>query len=388
MATVLRKILDFLRRLRVTRGFIHQSFRRWALVLAFLGRRLGVWCPGNHGKWGTFRKAEQTERLFPGTGPGAHLHSMEYVIAASYAPASASHPSLQAASITPPAPTNLTAEPHQDHAYLASVFDTRIRRNRSSANLSGHSRASDRLSIARTYSRESLHAPASHPTRFPKAPHRQFGSGPSPSPSRERPSRSPSPTNRVRHPLPHLEIDITNLRPQTHVDGRHSPVTPPSVASHAHAPLSPPSLHGHRTGRRQSSTSMVVGVVNPSTDSLSLSPSVDRLPRALTEEPYTIGPSTTGNSSPVSDALDARAGSLQYGPTASSLSTASNLDLPKDHILQLIHSEQVPRYTKDATLQVNFYYDYHCIKSFCSHRPRERTHYEIPRLTTTFLQYV
>ena len=363
MSTVLRLFFDFLRRFRFRSGFIRQSFRRWTLVLAFLGRRLGVWWPRNHGNRGTFRKAEQIERLFPGTG--AHLHTKEYVIAPSYAPASASQPSLQDASrsdattagqtplpasssTTSPAPTNVTAEPRQDRAYLASIFDTRVHRNHSSANLSNHSHASGRLSIARTYSRESLHAPAGQPTRFPRAPHRQFGRGPSPSPSRERPSRPPSPTDRV-HQLPHLEIDGTNLHPQAQVDSNNSQRNPPLVASHhAHAPLSPPSLHGHRS-RRQSSTSVVVGIVNPSTDSLSLGTSADRLP--LTDEPYRMG-SSTGNSSPVSDPLDASEGSLQHDPTVSSFSATSSLDLPNDHVLQLIHSEQVPRYTKDATVQV------------------------------------
>ncbi|KAI9458585.1 hypothetical protein BJY52DRAFT_412686 [Lactarius psammicola] len=378
MATVLKLFFHFLRGLRLSKGwgFIRQSFRRWTLVLAFLGRKLGVWCQRNHGKRGTFRRAEQTEHLFPGTG--AHLHLKEYVIDASYAPASASHPSLQDASsatttppatssgTTHPAPANLTVEPRQDRAYLASDFDTGINSNRSSANLSGHSRASDRLSIVRSHSRESLQAPASQQTRSPRAPHRQFGRGPSASPSRERPSRSPSPADRV-HQLPRPEIGISNLHPQAQVDSRNSPINPPLVAPHAHAPLSPPNIHRHR--RRQSSTSVVVGVVNPSTDSLPLSPSADRPP--LTEEPYTIDPST-GSSSPVSNALDASEGPPQHDPTASSSFATSNLDLrpPEGRVLQLINSEQIPRYTKDATV------------------PRERAYYEIPPLTTTFLQYV
>ncbi|KAH9171923.1 hypothetical protein EDB89DRAFT_1029604 [Lactarius sanguifluus] len=369
MATLLKLFLGFLRSLRFTRGssFVRQSFRRWTLALAFLGRRLGVWCPWNDGKRGTFQKTEQTERLIPGTG--AHLHSKEYVIAASYAPgpASASHRSLQDASsatttsqtppAAPPAPINLTVEPRQDRAYLASVFDAGTHSNRSSANLSSHSRTSDRL---RSHSRESLHAPVSQQTRFSRAPHRQFGRGPSPSPSRERPSRSPSPEDRA-HQLPHLEIDITNLHPQAQVDSTNNPINLPSIASPAHTPLSPPS-HGHR--RRLSSTSVVVGIVNPSTDSLPLSPSPDRPP--LTEEPYTLGSSTVSSSS-VSDAIDP--GSPQHDPTASSPSATSNFDLPKGRVLQLIQSEQVPRYTKDATV------------------PRERAYYEIPPLTTTFLHF-
>ncbi|KAH9031459.1 hypothetical protein EDB84DRAFT_1562260 [Lactarius hengduanensis] len=356
MATLLKLFLDFLRILRSTRGFIRQSFQRWTLVLAFLGRRLEVWRPWNDVKRGTFRKAEQTERLFPGTR--GHLHSKEYVIAASYAPgpASASHRSLQDASsatttsqtppAAPPAPINLTVEPLQDRAYLASVFDTGTHSNRSSANLSSHSRASDGL---RSHSRESLHAPVSQQTRFSRAPHRQFGRGPSPSPSRERPSRSPSPADHV-HQLPRLEIDIANLHPQVlQVESSNSPINLPSVSPPAHARLSPPSHHEPR--RRLSSTSVVVGIVNPSTDSLPLSPSPDRLP--LTEEPYTIA-SSTGSPSSISSALDPREGSPQRDPTASSSSATSNFDLPEGCVLQLIHSEQVPRYTKDATVQVDF----------------------------------
>ncbi|KAH9003472.1 hypothetical protein EDB86DRAFT_2365646 [Lactarius hatsudake] len=351
MAILLKLFLDFLRSLRFTRAFIRQSFRRWTLVLAFLGRRLGVWRPWNDRKRGTFRRAEQTERLFPVTG--AHLHSKEYVIAASYAPgpASASHQDASSVSATttsqtppaaPPAPINLTVEPRQDRAYLASAFDTGTHSNRSSANLSSHSRASDGL---RSHSRESLHARVSQQTRFSRAPHRQFGRGPSPSPSRERPSRSPSPADRA-HQLPHLEIDITNLHSQAQVDSRNSPINLPPISSPAHAPLSPPG-HGHR--RRLSSTSVVVGIVNPSTDSLPLGSSPDRPP--LTEEPYTLGSSTVSSSS-VSDALDP--GSPQHDHTASSSSATSNFDLPNGRVLQLIQSEQVPRYTKDATVQVGY----------------------------------
>jgi hypothetical protein len=122
-------------------------------------------------------------------------------------------------------PASIRAEPHRDHAHPTTTLGVGIYGNRSSANLSTHSRASDRLSILhQTHSRESLHASAGQTTRFPRAPHRQFGRGPSPSPSRERspspPGRvhQPSPTSRI-HPLPRLELDTTNLHP-THVDIR------------------------------------------------------------------------------------------------------------------------------------------------------------------------
>jgi hypothetical protein len=354
MPSILNFLLNFLRKLRLTRGVsIHYFIKRWALFLAFLRRRLGVNHLWHDRKRGTPHKPSQEERSPSGTG--ARLELGEYVVAASQIPASASHPNLPDVVVTtgqpqttsssrasPPA--SLTVEPHRDHAHPTAL--TVIHSNRSVANLSTHSRASDRLSIIQTHSRESLHAPGGQTTRFPRGPHRQFGRGPSPSPSRERPSGSPSPTNRV-YPLPHLEIDTTNLRPQTHVDGRHSPVTPSSVASHAHAPLSPPSLHGHH--RRRSSTSVVVGIVTPSTDSLPLSPLTNQPP--LTDEPYAIGP-LIDPSSPIADAPDARERSSQHSPTTSS--PTSNFDLPLGRVLQLINSEQVPRYTKEVPVQVDY----------------------------------
>ncbi len=354
MASILNVLLEFLRKLCFTRGSIHHCIKRWALFLAFLGRRLGVNHLWHDGKRGTSHKPIQAERSFSRTG--ARLQLGESVVAASHIPTSVSHTSLhdvsgateqpQTTSSRASPPASLTVEPRRDHAHPTTVLDAGIHSNRSSANLSTLSRASDRLSIIQTHSRESLHAPVGQTTRFPRAPHRQFGRGPSASPSRERPSRSTSPTNRTPRP-PRLEIDVTNLQPPTHVDDRKSPINPPSVTSPAHAPLSPPSLHGNR--RRQSSTSVVVGVVNPSTDSLPLSPSTNQPP--LTDEPYTIG-SPIDYSSPVTDAPDAREGSTN-SPTASSPAT-SNFELPAGRFLQLINSEQVPRYTKDVTVQVDY----------------------------------
>ena len=240
---------------------------------------------------------------------------------------------------------SIRAEPHRDHA--DPITSVGIYGNRSSADLSTPSRASDSLSILhQTHSRESLHGSIGQTSRFPRAPHRrQFGHGPSP--SRERsPSPSdrdhqPSPTSRI-HPLPCLELDSTNLRP-THVDIRNSPIIPPSAVSHAHDPLSPPSLHGHR--RRQSSTSVVVKIVTPSIESLPLSPPNQQ---PLSEEPYTLGSPNQGPTGP--DSPEAREGSPLHNHINSA---TSDLELPDGCILQLINSEQVPRYTKQATVQVD-----------------------------------
>ncbi len=362
MASVLKLFRDILCKLRFTRRFVHHSFGRWALFLAFLGRRLGVWRPwsdGERGATGTFQKAEEAERSSPGTGS---LDSREHVVAASYIPASASRLTLHNASsttrqpqpattsgATPPAPADLTTEPpsHRDHANHSSDFDARIHPDRRSTDSSIRSRSSDRLSIIQAHSRESVHTPVGQPTQFPRAPPRRSGRGPSASPSRERPSRSPSPT--VRFPRPRLGIDVTNPLPQTHVDRRNSSTNASSVASHAHAPLSPPSIRGDR--RRQSSMSVVAGVQNPSIDPLPLSPSTDRPP--LTEKPYIVG-SPSGHSSPVSGVLDPREGSPQRTPTTSPSPATSNFDLPDGRFLQLINSEQVPRYSKDVTVQVEY----------------------------------
>ena len=350
MASIYHFLLYFLHKFRFTKGSIHRCIKRWALFLAFLGRRFGInylWYDETRGK------PRQAER------PLSRMRELgEFVVAASHIPASASasHPSLHdvagatgqphiiPSSRTSP-PASIRAEHHRDHAHPMPTLGVGIYGNRSSANLSTHSRASDRLSIIhQTHSRESLHASVGQTSRFPRAPHRQFGRGPSPSPSRERspspPGRvhQPSPTTRIP-PLPRLELDTSNLHHPTHVEIRNSPINPPSPVSHAHEPLSPPSLHGHR--RRQSSTSVVVGIVTPSTESLPLSPLPNQQP--LSEEPYTIGEGPT-----VADALDAREGSPLHSPIASSRSATSDLELPDGRVLQLINSEQVPRYTKEV----------------------------------------
>ena len=308
-----------------------------------------LWHDGNPG---TSHKPAHATR--PSSGTGARLELGEYVVAASQIPASASHPNLPdvpsatgqpqiASSSRASPPASLTVKPHRDHAHTTAAL-VMNHSNRSTGNLSTHSRASDRLSIIQTRSHESFHAQVGQTTRFPGSSHRRSGRGPSPSPSRERPSRSPSPTSRV-HQIPQLEINTTNVRPQMHGDGTISPTTPQSVTSQA---LGPSSLNGHR--RRQSSTCVAMSVVNPSTK-LPLSSSTNQPP--LTDEPYTIGP-PIGPPSPVADAPDAREVSPQHSPTASSHAATSNMELPVGRILQLINSEQVPRYTKDVLVQVDY----------------------------------
>jgi hypothetical protein len=278
MASILQFFLYLLRKLRFTRGSIHHYIKRWTSFLAFLSRRFGINYLWHDRKRGTSREPTQAGRSFSRTG--GRLELGEFVVAASHIPASASHPSLHdvvgatgqpqtTTSRTSP-PASVRAEPQRDHAH-PTTLGVGIYSNRSITNLSTLSRASDRLSILQTHSRESLHATAGQATRFLRAPHCQIGRGPSASPSRERPSTESHPLS----PLP-------NQRP-------------------------------------------------------------------LTDEPYNIG-SPGDDPSPVADAPDAREGSPQHSPIASSPSATSNLELPEGRFLQLINSEQVPRYTKEVTV--------------------------------------
>ena len=357
MACVLKILLDFLRRFRFLRGYTQRCSAHWASFLAFISRKLGLWRLW-HKKPCTFPKARPADPSFPPVGArgcsvlDSSADFREYVVAASAVPASVSLPSLHdraprqtttatpSGTFTPPVQTSLTA----DNA--PSSYEGRHSANPSSANLSIHSRASDRLSIL-TQSRESLRgsSPVGQAPRHPRATYRQFGRGPDPSRSRERPLRTPSPINRS-HPIyqhPHLEIN-TNIPPAVVIDPATSSVLPPSASPYTHEPLSPPTDHSSR--RRRSSGSVAFNIENPSTASLASSPS----PPPLTNEPLVIGtPSVPGSPAPeIHDELP------QPSPTASSV--ISDFYLPPGRVLQLIHSDQIPRYEKEITMQVNYTY--------------------------------
>ncbi|KAH9026188.1 hypothetical protein EDB85DRAFT_176931 [Lactarius pseudohatsudake] len=359
MASVLELFREILCKFRFTRGFFHRFFKRWVLFLAFLGRRLGTWRPWSDRGCSTFQKAECSS---PGTT--TRLESKKCGVAASYIPASASHPSLHNTSSTSqqpqPASSATPADPVEpprprDHANPSSAFESRIHSNRRSTDSSIRSRSSDRQSIIQAHPHESFYTPSSQPIQLPSDPLHQSGRGPSASPSRERPSRSPSPTDPI--PQPRLEVDVTNLRPHTQVVSIDSLINPPLATPHADVQQNPPSVPGFHS-RRSSTTSVIVGVENPSTGSLPHS-FFTAVPLPVPEEPYTIEHIS------VVDILDLREGlsQAQDNPTT----FTSDLDLSEGRILQLINSEQVPRYTKDATM------------------PRERTYFEISPLTTTFL---
>ncbi|KAH9979764.1 hypothetical protein BJV74DRAFT_121406 [Russula compacta] len=380
MAPVLKVLLEFLRILRFARDYITRLPGRWASLLPFLRRKLGAWWRFRQGKPSTFRGPKPAEPPSLSTRATSYTVSegsavvREYVVAASTVPASASHPDLreraerQPATATPAVgvhPPTLTVDhPHPLARNPPHPFDGRSFDNRSLSAVSIQSRASDRYSII-TNSRESIRAPAiGQPSRVPRATHRQFGRGPDPSRSRERLSRPASPTSRPHsiHQGPHIEVIVTNQPYSGHGEGIDSPVVLDSASSYTHEPLSPPLTHGTR--RRQSSTSVVVDIQNPSTESLPISSPTN--PPQLTDEPFAID-SATAHSSPTSTTADLHDESSQHLPIVSP--PTSDYILPDGRFVQLINSDQVPRYTKDVTI------------------PREETPYDVAALTTTFPYY-
>jgi hypothetical protein len=374
MAPVLDVLLDILRILRFARDYIKRFPGRGASLLALLGRKLAAWWRFWRGKLGSHGGRKPAKRPFVGTEASSYSVSGGstavggYVVAASSVPPSASHPSLhertdgqqqQLGTVAYPVGTHhpVIASLSVDHPYghhPPHALGTRGFHH-SSGNLSAasiQSRASDRFSIITT-SRDSIRSTHGQPSRLPRAAHRQFGRGPDPSRSRERltrPSSRPNtPSTRPYTPPnpPHLEIITTNIPSAAHGNGRVSPLAPPSATSaHTHQPLSPTS---NEVRRRMSSTSFVVDVQNPSTESLPISPSTTNPP--ATEEPLPME-STTAHSSPDSPVLDQH----DEPPGSPTSSNPATLDyyVPDGRFVQLINSDQIPRYTKDAFMQVEY----------------------------------
>ena len=368
MAPVLLKVLEFLRTIRIA----SKRFPgRGSSLLALLGRKLKQWWRFCLGKFG---RPKPAVRPFHGTEASSYSVSdasavvSEYVVAASHVPASASRSSLHDRTQGQPATLGVPAisvdPPHVHHPH--PLYGRGIL-NRSTVSI--QSRASDRLSII-TNSRESIRPPLGQPSRLPRGIHRQFGRGPDPSRSRERATRPSSPTGTTRPHTPHRPPSIrTNLSSPAPGDGRVSPVVQSPASSITHELRS--ALSMHERGRiRSQSTMMAVDVENPSTDSLPTSFSSN--PPQITDEP------------PVIDHLTARlspdfpAVNLPGSPTDNSL--------PENRFIQLINSEQVPRYTKDVTMQVGHSSYLYTLTPLC--RSREETPYDVYPLTTEFPQYV
>jgi hypothetical protein len=370
MAPVLKVLLDVLRIIRFAKDYIKRFPGRAASLLAVVGRKLIVWW---RSAFGNFGHPKPAERPSPGTQASPYSVSSgsaivrEYVVSASHVPPSASHTSLhertegqpaagtQTVVVHPPVPNSLSVDPSRTHNTTHPLGG---RNNRSIGNLSSvsvQSRASDRFSII-TNSRDSLRAPHGQPSRLPRGTHRQFGRGPDPSRSRERATRPSTPTTRPHTPIqpPRLEIITSNIPFPLHGDAKIGPVVqppfqPPASSSYTHEPLSPPPSD---VRRRQSATSVVVEVQNPSTESLPISTN----PPHVTEEPFDMDSSTV-HSSP-----DTPAGDLQDEPGTPTSTNPPTVDytptvdyfIPEGRFVQLINSDQIPRYEKGATMQVGY----------------------------------
>ena len=397
MAPLLHRkiLLTFLRNLHFARSYTKRFLGRLALLFTFLtsasGRKFSKWWHSRSGKPGAHRTTiKRADPPGPFLGTKANLYSVlsdgpaivkQYTVAASIIPASASLPSLheraerqpatavdsdtRVGTPSPPTLANLPAE-HSLHP-LGEGDVNRSSRNLSAASI--QSRASVRLSIITT-SRDSLRATHGQPSRLPRgvhsrndpvnrrsasmgsiptrdsdrfsiitAPHdfvhathdqssrlprgvyHQFGHGPDPSRSRERPTRPNTPHDPSR---PSPEITMTNLPSLDHEDGSVSPVypSPPSVYSpYAHRFTGPPS---------------------PPIFPLTTMPMVYQPPvRPGSEELY-VPPEPSYLSTEVSE------------PARSFSAATSDSNLPDGRFVQLINSDQVPRYNKDASMQVEY----------------------------------
>jgi hypothetical protein len=345
MAILLKALLECLRILRSAKVHIKLFPRYWASFLAYLGRKLSrrewrcSWPRCNQTR--TSRSPKPAGPLFPGGGTSSYSMSGgsaclgEYAVAASTVPASSASqpPGFDPEGRPPSAPPSPTGSPARlsvDQSRPASPnptnqLDGGSFASRSSGNLSTESRASSRLSII-TNSREALPALVGYgqPSRTPRATHHQFGRGPSPSRSREQLSRGPSPVNLpdITHSstTPRLEVVAMMGPTHAHADGQSSPLisaqSPAGVTSspsNTHQPLSPPV---NREGRTGPITSIVLDMHSRSTESLPIISPADRLETISRH-------SVMGASSATSDFF-----------------------IPEGRFLQLIHSEQIPRYAK------------------------------------------
>ncbi|KAI0253106.1 hypothetical protein BJV78DRAFT_241413 [Lactifluus subvellereus] len=320
MASVLKVLLAFLHKLHSSANYIKRFPRRLALFLGFLGPRFKVWLRSWHGESGTTRrKSTPIEPPSPCTTASSHTVSpgsaglRENLVACSTVPTSASVPSPQ--------------DPDRGTSQLPTAIpsggailppDGKTPENPSSTNLSVHSSASDRHNII-THSHESLHTPVDQPPRLARATHRELGQGQDTSQSIERRSRS-SPTDGLcQYTRPAL-ISI-----DAHVDDRNIPSISPAV---------PPSL-----------TSVVVDVHNPTTEPLPTSSSTN--PQQLTDGSYVIGSPPIHYPPLYATAKE----SSQRLPPASLI--MPDIHLPEGCTLRLMRSDEVPRYTKGTTMQVN-----------------------------------
>jgi hypothetical protein len=329
MSSILLKIL---RIVHLARRYIGPAS---SLFLTILGRKLSEWwrrC--KPGKPGTSKPADSS---FPfnlcSSSPGGPAVLKEFGVAASNVPASVSQGSLRIRVDVEGQPANAPPSPIPQSATLSvqqpyggpSYLDAGSIVSRSSSNVSfasTQSRASERLSRI-TASRESLHAPVGQPAELLRSPHHQFGRGPDPSRSGGRLSRPPSPMRL---------LDIT--QEPHHLDATTQIIVP--THSHAGEGITP-------TDGPQSRVNMPsVHVHSPSLESLPIPAYL----QPLTKEQMAMSPTQRPVASSVADHYETASQRPSF--------VASEYSLPEGRDLQLIHSEQIPRYSKNITMQVNY----------------------------------
>jgi len=368
MSSPLGILLKILRILRPAKDHIKRFLRCWPSLLAYLVRKMGEWRFLWPSKPGTIRNPKPAESSFRRDGPGFPSVSGGsvctggiggYAVAASTVPASANQPMGRGRAelqpdTAPPTPTLATLPVDPPWAQGPSTTNHTVgssHANYSSGSLSTHSRASDRLSLM-SISRTSLRASVQNdrPSRDPRATHRQFGPGPSASRSRSRgrSSRSPSPQPSLNTAQPaNLDIARTGAHTHTPADG----VINPAMGLQGLTDLPSSSHSQERPGRpairrqKQRTTSIGLNVQNPSTESL---PTITVNAQEITEEPMAMDTDTDAHSSRSISPSDRAETASQNSHTASS--ATSVLALPERRLLQLINSDQIPRYTKNATM--------------------------------------
>ena len=350
----------------------------WAPLLAYLSRKLSEWWCSWLSKPGTRRNPKPADPSFPGGRGGSCPVSCSSArrasaighaarVAACTVPASANaanrssredaewQPETQAES---PIPATLPVDPpwvsSPDLNLRSHWVDERNPTNHSTGNLSLQS-ASDRQSIDRhsitsishTSSRASATASAQNdrPSGDPRATYRQFGSRPR---SKGRSSRSPSPQPSLNTVQPdNLDIAPASAPTYAHANG----VMNATIGFQGLTDFPPSSSHTRERPRRrafrrpkQRTTSIGLNFQNPSTESL---------PQEITEELMTVETSTR---SPSRISLACRSETAsQHAYTASSASLNCFM-LPEGRIVQLINSDQIPRYTKNVATQVDYFF--------------------------------
>ena len=350
MALPLRALLKFFRILRSsatsqTSRIKHFPRSCWALLLAYLGRKLNKWWCSWFNKSGAHGNTKPTYPSLPGgrggscsvSCSGSARRGYAARVAASTVPTSsanaATRQSRDGAEWQPETPLPLSPISATSPVGLPLVpspdLGERSPTNHSSGNLSIQS-TGDGPSISRSSSRGPQNDP---PLRGPRATHRQFGSGA----SRGRSSRSSSRGRSSRSPSP--RPSLTN----PHFFTRF-----PFPSSHTREHISSPAVHP----AKQRTTSIDLDIQNPSTESLPDTSSIDAQAQEHTEALV-----ETSTPSPRTSLADEWETASRHSHTASSTSL-NHFVLPEleGRILQLINSDQIPRYTKNIATQVDSFF--------------------------------